>query len=77
MQSWYSQLMKKQSRSDLTTNPQGLDDGGENLSGGVFSLLSTPTPQELRRRRKKNGLHKTIHPSNPREHPGEDSQVMR
>ena len=71
METWLTRIIKK-ARGDLTTNPQGLDDGGLSIGGGIHNLMSTESPQESVRRRKKkrNGIHKKVKP-NPLDHPGE------
>lgn len=47
-------------------NSQGLDDGGANISGGIYQLMSNIDSGK----KKKNGIHKKIKP-NPLERPGE------
>ena len=36
MLNWIRKIIRRSYRSDLQTNPQGLDDGGLNLSGPLF-----------------------------------------
>lgn len=65
---WFKRIVKT-ARGDLTTNPQGLDDGGLNLSGGLFGLMSNPPTK------RKRSVHKKI--NNPLERPGEASEKMQ
>lgn len=68
MRSWMTRIIQRQARSDLTTNPVGLDDGGLGLSGGLYNLMSKDCKPH--RKKKRHGIYKKINPD-PLTRPGE------
>lgn len=71
MQSWLTRTIRRRARSDISTNPQGLDDGGASISGGVYNLMSPNEPRvRFRRKRKLHDPNKKKQ-RNLSERPGE------